>query len=176
MKRMKSTIQIFALLCVVGLFAFSCSSDDDNNSGPQYTEGAITFKMDGAKFSTIPMVTYAMMDEGVIYLSGVTGDDVARTISISLNGSELGTYKIGGDYVNSGILFETTEDENNPEGGSMEIWAAPFGDGLNGEVTVTKITSTHVEGTFNFQAKNTTGDQSVRNLTDGAFNVKILSY
>lgn len=171
---MKSTFQILAMLCVVGFFAFSCSSDDDNGS-PQ-TEGAITFKVDGQQFATVPMVSYAMISEGVIYISGVTADDIAKTINLSLEGSEVGTYIIGENHLSSGIIMDSIPDETDEEGGSIESWSAPYGNGVNGEVVVTNITSTHVSGTFQFKAKNIYGDQSVRVISEGSFNVKIFQF
>lgn len=175
MKRMKSTFQFFAMLCTVGMLAFSCSSDDnaDSNNNP---EGAITFKVDGVQHSTLPFVTNATVEDGLIYLTGVTADEVSKTISITLDGNAVGTYVLGENHASSGILFESIADDSNPEGGTMEMWSAPYGTGVNGEVIVTSVTSTHVTGTFQFKAKNLLGDQSVKVISEGSFNVKIFNY
>jgi hypothetical protein len=60
---------------------------------------------------------------------------------------------------------------SNPQAPSTEIWQAPFDDSVAGELVVTEVTETKVKGSFSFSCKNVGGDQSVKVITDGAFNL-----
>ena len=82
-----------------------------------------------------------------------------------------GTYPLGGgaNIFNSASYSET--DVSNPQNPSSEIWQAPYDDTVAGEVVVTQVTDTKVKGNFNFSCKNVGGDQSVKVITDGSFNL-----
>lgn len=176
---MKQTLKLVTLLLAIGLFTFSCKSDDDGGSGGSAVSGTITAKVDGTTVTTMKEVTFADLTNGMLSISGNTGGTNARIFAMNIvefDGE--GTYPISsdGNIFNSGSYQEMSIDINNPTGAESSIWQAPYaGGGAIGEIKVSKVTDTHIEGTFHFKAKNSE-DGSIKNITDGSFNVDFMAY
>jgi len=85
-----------------------------------------------------------------------------------------GTYEVTGANLavtNTASYTETDVDLNDPLNSTTEVWQAPFDDTLVGTITISEETDSKVKGTFSFSCKNVNGDNSVKNVTDGAFNL-----
>ena len=85
-----------------------------------------------------------------------------------------GTYELGGDVLilHTASYTETDVDLNNPLNSTTEIWQAPYDDTMVGEINISQETDTKVIGTFQFTAKNVNGDQSIKTITEGSFDLE----
>lgn len=157
----------------------SCSSDDDSGDGGDpgdqgAASGVLVAKVDGVNFQSMAISSSATVANNgqnlVIIASNSDGNAFAFTI-IGYDGE--GTYPLGGgvNIFNSGSYTEIDVDINNPQNTTQEIWQAPYDDTVAGELVVTEVTETKVKGTFNFSGKNVNGDQSIKTITDGSFNL-----
>ncbi len=155
----------------------SCSSDDDGGGGGQAAEGTITAKVNGTTVTTMEMVTFASLSSGTLLLQGNTGGTSSKAFNFTIVGYDgVGTYPFGGgaNIFNVASYIETEVDLSNPANPSIETWSAPFDDTQVGEISISEQTETHIKGTFSFECKNVNGDGSMRNVTEGSFNVEIL--
>lgn len=176
MKSMKP-LQLMIFLFACGLFTFSCKSDDDGGDGGAAGAGTITAKVDGTQYTTMEMVTFAASSGGSLTISGNTGTGTpTRAFSLTIMMADgVGTYPIGGgpNIFTTASYTEVTVDPANPMNAQTVIWHAPYSDAQAGEVKISELTSTHVKGTFQFKAKNVEGDNSIKNISEGSFNVAI---
>lgn len=176
MKTMKP-LQLMILLFALGLFTFSCKSDDDGGGGGDAGAGTITAKVDGTHYTTMEMVTFATSSGSSLIISGNTGTGTptrAFTLNVMM-ADGVGTYPIGGgsNIFTTASYTEVTVDPSNPMNAETLTWQAPYSDAQAGEVKISELTSTHVKGTFHFKAKNVLGNNSIKNISEGSFNVAI---
>lgn len=152
----------------------SCSNDDDGGAPGSAGSGVLLAKIDGTSFQSLEISSSATVTNGgqnlIIIASNSDGNAFAFTI---LGYDGLGTYPLGGgaNIFNSGSYTETDVDLNNPQNSTTEIWQAPYDDTVVGEFRVSEETDTKVIGTFDFTCKNVNGDQSVKTITEGSFNL-----
>ena len=152
----------------------SCSSDDDGGGPATAASGVLVAKVDGTTYQSLEISSSATVANNgqnlIIIASNSDGNAFAFTI-IGYDG--VGTYPLGGgaNIFNSGSYTEIEVDINNPQNSSQEIWQAPYDDTMVGEFRVSEETDTKVIGTFEFTCKNVNGDQSVKTITDGSFNL-----
>ena len=152
----------------------SCSSDEDGGSSGSAASGTLEAKVDGTTFKSLSISSSATVSNGgqnlVIIASNSDGNAFAFTI---LGYDGVGTYQVGGgiNIANSASYTETDVDINNPQNSTTEIWQAPYDDTIAGEVKVSEETGSKVIGTFSFMCKNVNGDGSVKNITEGSFNL-----
>jgi hypothetical protein len=171
--------QFMLLVMVTSLITLtSCSSDDDsgnNGGGGSAASGTLTAKVDGANYQSLQISSSATVANAgsfnnlIIIASNSSGNGFAMTI-IGYEGP--GTYKITGadiNIMNTASYSET--DISDPMNPSTEIWQAPYDNTEVGEVIVTEETDSKVKGTFYFRCKNVNGDNSEKNITEGAFNL-----
>ena len=121
------------------------------------------------------MVTFANISSGTLMLQGNTGGTSSKAFTFTIMGYDgAGTYDLGGgpNVFNTAAYIETEVDLANPSNPDVQTWQAPFDDTLAGEINISEETETHVIGTFSYQSKNVNGDQSMRNITEGSFNVE----
>lgn len=104
----------------------------------------------------------------IIIASNSSGKAFSMTV-LGFDGE--GTYPIGGGANIFNSASYTVTDVSNPQNPSTEIWQAPFDDMVAGEIVITQVTDNKVKGTFNFSCKNVGGDQSVKVITEGSFNL-----
>lgn len=171
MKNLKN----FMLLVMVGsllTITTSCSSDDDGGGGAPATEGIMTAKVDGQDFQSFSISSSATLANNgqsmVIIATNSDGQGVAINL-LAYDGP--GTYDLGGgiNIFNSASYSET--DVSDPMNPSTELWQAPYDDSVAGTVTISEETENKVVGSFEFTCKNTGGDNSIKSLTDGAFDL-----
>lgn len=170
---MKS-IKILAV-ALLSFVAFSCSSDDDGGSGGAAASGTVTAKVDGTTVTSTEMLTVASLitagSDTVLSIQGTNMD--GKGYRITLNGvTGEGTYDIGGGAVNTHMVSYVEGNASDPM--NSQMWSAPYDDdSINrGEVNISSYSTTNVKGTFSFTCKNP-NDDSVKNITEGSFNVDI---
>lgn len=172
MRTLRNFMLLIMTLSVASLT--SCKSDDDGGDGGSAPSGTLTAKVDGTNFQSLDISSSATVANNgnnlIIIASNSDGNAFAITI-VGYTGP--GTYPIGGgaNIFNSASYTETDVDLNNPQNSTTEIWQAPYDDTQVGEINISEETETKVIGTFNFSGKNVNGDQSLKNVTEGSFNL-----
>ncbi len=165
---------ILVLMAVVAVSLTSCKKDDDggDGGGGQAGSGTVVAKVNGSGFTSMEIAsTASITNAGGTSTVSLQGSDASgKGIFIIINSFEgTGTY----EFSDSNVFVVATYievDINNPQ--NSQTWSAPYqGSGIVGEVVVSEKTDTNIKGTFNFTAKNVNGDQSLRNITDGSFNL-----
>jgi hypothetical protein len=164
---------ILVLLAVVAISFTSCKKDDDGGGGGgQAGSGQIVAKVNGSDFSSMEIASRATLTAGggstTLLLQGTDASGKGFVITM-YNYEGVGTYEFTDSNVFLvGIYVEA--NVNNPM--DTQNWSAPYeGSGIVGEIKISEKTDTSIKGTFNFTAKNVNGDQSLRNITDGSFNL-----
>lgn len=175
MKTLRKITLFTATLSII--FVLSCSKTDDDGGNGTASAGILTAKVDGKTFESMTISSSATVanvgvgDNLVIIASNSDGNAFAITI-IGYTGT--GTYEITGDNIavtNTASYSETNVNLSNPTASTTEIWQAPYDATKVGSLSVSEETSTNIKGTFNFKSKNVLGDNSIINITEGAFNL-----
>ena len=155
----------------------SCSNSDDTGDDPGAggaSSGVLVAKIDGTNYQSSAISSSATVANNgqnlIIIASNSSGKAFALTV---LGFSGEGTYPLGGgaNITNSASYTVTDVDLNNPQNTTTEIWQAPYDNTAVGEIVVTSVTDSKVKGTFNFTCKNVGGDQSLKTITAGSFNL-----
>lgn len=159
---------------VLVIAATSCSNnDDDGDNGGSAASGALTAKVDGTAYQSMEIsssATVANIGQAqnlVIIASNSEGKAFAMTI-FGYTGE--GTYEFTGANIaitNTAAYSEI--DVSNPQ--NLENWQAPYDNTMVGSITISEETTSKVIGTFSFTCKNVNGDNSIKNITVGAFNL-----
>ena len=172
MKNYLSTLSVILLGLFIGFT--SCSSDDDGGPDANTSAGTISAKIDGNSFQSQQLLSRATQVEvgaaTSIILQGT--DNSGKGFNLNITGfTGTGTYEIGG--VNSIFVIANYVEGNPTNPLATQTWTAPYdNDDLRGTIIFTEATATNVKGTFAFTAKNP-NDNSVINVTEGAFNLSI---
>src|SRR5690606_28357350 len=170
MKTFKKSILV--LMAVVAVSLTSCKKDDDGGGGGGAGSGTVVAKVGGSNFKSMEMASTASITTGggstTVTIQG--SDANGKGIFIIINNFDgTGTY----EFTDSNVFVTATYVEaniNNPM--NSQTWSAPYQDsGVVGEVNVSEKTDTKIKGTFNFMAKNVNGDNSIKNITEGSFNL-----
>lgn len=174
MKTIKPFFYTILFLAVVSFTA--CSKDDDGGDGGGAAEGTIKAKVDGSNFTTIAMTTSGQLVSagGVVSFTMLGSNSDGKSMAFTIIGFDNeGTYDIGGgaNITVSASYIET--NISNPT--DSKVWQAPYDSSVAGKISFSEVTSDRVKGTFNFKGKNVNGDGSIKNITEGAFNVKYTS-
>ncbi|MFD2725381.1 DUF6252 family protein [Hyunsoonleella rubra] len=175
---MRNLKQIMLFVMVGSLLTFtSCSNNDDGGGPSNAGSGTLVAKVDGTSFQSMEISSSATVANAggtknlIIIASNSDGNAFAFTI-FGYTGE--GTYKLTGADIavtNTASYTETNVNLSNPTASTTEIWQAPYDDTEVGSVSVSEETDTHVKGTFSFMGKNVNGDGSVKNITEGSFNL-----
>lgn len=153
-----------------------CSNDDSTDGGGgSAAAGTLKAKVDGASYQSLEISSSATIANSgqnlVIIASNSDGNAFSMTV-FGYNGP--GTYKLTGAdplITNTASYTETDVDINNPQNSTTEIWQAPYDATEVGELVITEESDNNIKGTFSFTCKNVNGDNSVKTITDGAFNL-----
>ncbi|MEL0457403.1 DUF6252 family protein [Flavobacteriaceae bacterium SZ-1-7] len=178
---MRNLKRIVLVLMMGSLLTWSsCSKSDDGGGGDATAAaGTLTATVDGKSYqsmeisSSATLVNAGSVKNLVIIASNSDGNAFAMTI-FGYTGT--GTYEFTGANVavtNTASYTETAVNLSNPMASTTEIWQAPFDATLAGSITIDEETATNLKGTFSFTCKNVNGDQSIKNVTSGAFNLEI---
>ena len=153
----------------------SCSSDDDGGSAGGAASGTLSAKIDGASWQSLEISSSATIANNGQNLIIIATNSDGKAFSFTVFGYDgVGTYDLDGSVisnVNVASYTETDVDLNNPQNSTTEIWQAPYDNSAVGFLKVAEETDTKLIGTFQFTCKNLNGDQSVKTITDGSFNL-----
>jgi hypothetical protein len=157
----------------------SCSSDDDGGDpgAGGAASGVLVAKVDGTNYQSMEISSSATVASagGMTSLILIASNSEGKAFSFTILGYDgVGTYEFDGSIltgVNTASYSETDVDLNNPVNSTTELWQAPYENLSAGSVSISEETDTKVIGTFEFTCKNLNGDQSVKTITDGSFNL-----
>jgi hypothetical protein len=172
MKDLRKFMVLIMVTAMVGLT--SCSSDDDGGSSGGAASGTLSAKIDGSSWQSLEISSSATVANNGNNLIIIATNSDGKAFSFSIWGYEgVGTYEFTGatTVFNTASYSETDVDLNNPQNSTTELWQAPYDDTLAGTLSVSEETETKIIGTFEFSGKNVNGDQSVKMISDGAFNL-----
>lgn len=169
----------FMLFVMIGslITLTSCSSDDDSGDGGggSAASGTLSARIDGTSYQSMEISSSATITAvgGVNNLLIIASNSDGNAFALSIFGYEgAGTYKLtGADIAVTNTGSYTEADVSDPMNPSIEIWQAPYDNTEVGEIVVTEETDTKVKGNFSFTGKNVNGDNSVKNIAEGAFNL-----
>lgn len=162
---------------VLVIAATSCSTNDDGYGGGSAASGTLTAKVDGTDYQSMEISSSATVanvgqtQNLVVIASNSDGKAFAMTV-FGYTGT--GTYEFTGTNIavtNTASYTETDVDLSNPQNSTTEVWQAPYDNTLVGSITISEETDSKVKGTFNFTCKNVNGDNSVKTIAEGDFNL-----
>lgn len=168
------TFKFLFLVLIICLGTASCSSDDDGGNSGEAANGTIQANPEGSdNFQSSEQATSAqrVSAQGSTTLI-VTGSDTSgRNITLQIIGFDAeGTYDMTGgstSIVATAIYTET--DLANPQ--ASPSWSAPYSDALNGEINISSVSETNVQGTFSFTGRNNQDNTDLKTVSNGSFNV-----
>jgi hypothetical protein len=170
MKTFKNLFLVFFVALAVSVT--SCKKDDDGGSGGNAGAGTIAARVNGNDFSSLEIASTASQATGsngtTITLQG--SDASGKGIFLIINGFDgTGTYELSDSNV---FVVATYVEANASNPQNSQTWSAPYdGSGVVGEINISEKTETTIKGTFNFSPKNVNGDQSIKTITDGSFDL-----
>lgn len=163
---------------VLVIASTSCSTNDDEDGGEvNAASGTLAAKVDGTSYQSMEISSSATVANAgtaqnlVIIASNSDGNAFAMTI---FGYTGVGTYEFTGANIavtNTASYTETDVDINNPLNSTTEVWQAPYDNTMVGSITISEETDTNVKGTFSFTCKNVNGDNSVKTISEGSFNL-----
>lgn len=175
---MKTLKKLVFFLTVVSAFSLTnCSSDDDGGGSGNAPSGILTAEVNGVSYKSLEISSSATVANtgGVTNLILIATNSDGNAFSFTIFGYDgVGTYEFDGSIstgVNVASYSETDVDLNNPINSTTELWQAPYENSSVGSISISEETDTKVIGTFEFTCKNVNGDQSIKTITDGSFNL-----
>ena len=175
MKTIKKLSLMFAITFATILS--SCTKDEEAAStlAVPATGTYINAKVDGADFTTViagqsagSAVRNVAGGLNIILVSGssvsLSNPQNQKNIALSLNDiTAPGTYALRGTNGNSGIYSDINA------GVSTSFSSAGDCEAATGSVTITAISATQIEGTFNFVGKKDGACSETKTVTEGSF-------
>ena len=141
---MKKLLLTFSVVAALGALA-SCSKDDDGPSN------VFTAQVDGDDFVADEIDGVFWSDDDEVYVDGYTDDDNGFSIYFSIDEVEEGeTYDLT-DFEIYMVYYDEDEASFIP---------------VNGEISVTKLTESRFEATFEFDGENYGSGDEIE-VTDG---------
>ncbi|WP_298554068.1 DUF6252 family protein [uncultured Algibacter sp.] len=174
---MRNLKQIMLLVMIGSLLTFtSCSSSDDGGSDGNAASGTLTANIGGVSFQSMEISSKATLASagGINNLIIIASNSDGNAFAITISGyAGEGTYDITGASLGNVVATYTETDVNlsNPTASTTEIWQAPYDNTKVGSVSISEETNSNVKGTFSFMCKNVNGDNSIKDVTSGSFNL-----
>ncbi|WP_179008597.1 DUF6252 family protein [Winogradskyella forsetii] len=174
---MRKFNQIMLFVMIVSLVTFtSCSSDDDGGSVGNAPSGTLVASVDGANYQSMEISSSATLANNGQNLTIIATNSDGNAFSFTIFGyNGVGTYDFDGSIstgVNVASYTETDVNLSNPQNSTTEIWQAPYENLSVGSISISEETDTNIKGTFEFTCKNVNGDQSLKTITDGSFDLQ----
>ena len=177
---MKTIKKVMILLLGVTVIGLTGCSNDDNADGVgsgSAASGTLSANVGGTSYQSMEISSSATVadlgNSKSLVIIATNSDGNAFNMSV-FGYTGPGTYKLtGADVIitNTASYTETNVDLNNPLNSTTEIWSAPYDATEVGTIIVTEETDSKIKGTFSFMCKNVNGDNSVKDITDGAFDL-----
>ncbi|MDT0557107.1 DUF6252 family protein [Ichthyenterobacterium sp. W332] len=171
MRTLKNFMLLVMTMSLVSLT--SCKSDDDGGGPGTAASGTLVATVDGVAYQSVDIASSATIANSGQNLIIIAANSEGNSFSMTIAGySGPGTYPLGGgaNIFNVGSYQETMVDLANPQNSTTEIWQAPYDDTQVGEINISDDTD-NVIGTFEFSAQNVAGDQSIKTITNGSFDL-----
>lgn len=172
------TISTIFLSLFISISLTSCSSDDDGGSGGNAANGTLKANIDGANFQSQEMLSTAnkVSAGGSTTMTLQGTDNSGKGFIFVINGYDgVGTYTFGGTSL--GFINGSYIEANATNPTASQTWTAPYDDdSIRGELQMSTDSGDNVTGTFEFTAKNSNGDGSIKNITEGSFNLDVTSF
>lgn len=173
---MKKLNQIMLFLMTFSLVTItSCSSDDDGGSGGNAPSGTLVAKVDGVNYQSMQISSSATVANNGQSLILIATNSDGNAFSINILGYDgIGTYNFDGAVttgVNVASYSETNVNLSNPQNSTTELWQAPYENLSVGSISISEESETNIKGTFEFTCKNLNGDQSVKTISEGSFDL-----
>lgn len=171
MRKFKNFMLLIMTVSLVTLTG--CSSDDEGDNGVNTApSGVLVAKIDGASYQSMEISSSATVANNGQNLVIIATNSEGKAFSFTVFGYEgAGTYQIGGGSNITNTASYTETDVSNPQNPSTEIWQAPYDDTQAGSLTITEETDSKVKGTFSVKCKNVNGDNSIKDITEGSFDL-----
>lgn len=166
----------YLLIAIVTIATTSCKTDDDGGDGGAAASGTLIATVDGDNYeSEVAGTSATRVNAGGITTIVLNANSTAagsnKVFAITMNGIDSeGTYDIGGGANISINALYIEGMATGPSDPDVQTWQAPFDDTVAGEMNISEITDTKIEGTFSFVGTNAE-DQSTRTITEGSFNI-----
>lgn len=151
--------------CVVGaaMLAVSCNSSSSGGTGPTtnlVTNGTFSATIDGAAWSPFGQVVVRRVTNNTL---GMTAISSTYGMTVALNGiSGPGTFNVGANGLQGSQILVVK--------GSSGSWVSN-NPGGTGSMTFTTFTSSHVTGTFSFDAPPISGSGAALHVVNGVFDL-----
>jgi len=177
---MKTLKKLLLVLLMGAIATFtSCSSDDDGGSSGAAGSGTLVAKVNGTSYQSMQISSSATIStsaSGQTLIIIATNSD-GNAFSFTILGYDgVGTYNFDGSVtsgVNVASYSETEVNLSNPQASTTELWQAPYENSMVGALKVAEETDTKLKGTFEFTCKNLNGDNSIKTISDGAFDLSL---
>jgi hypothetical protein len=171
-------------LMITAMFMFfcigttSCSDDDEGGSAGTAASGTVTAKVDGANFQSNEMLSSGnLVTQGPTDSMTLQGtDNSGKGFNFVINGYDgVGTYTFGGSSL--GFIVGNYIEANASNPTASQTWTAPYDDdSIRGEINISTDSGDNVTGTFEFTAKNSNGDGSIKTITEGSFDLDYTTF
>jgi hypothetical protein len=161
-----------AFLLLVSVFFFACKKSDTAvkpATGVAAVVTAQSVSFDGAAAIAFNSNTAGIVKVGNLITIGAVQDGTTNSIRIVLsNVTGTGTFSLNKDN-NEGNGAIISKDFNKPSDTNLNYSTDNSGGGLTGRgsVTITKLTTTYAEGTFDISSYNNSGKNA--SATQGTF-------
>lgn len=170
--------QALSVVIILSMVFVSCSSSDDSDGDIKAASGILVANVDGASYKSFEIsssATISNVSSTAKSLMIIATNSDGKAFSMTVFGYEgAGTYDFTGANLaitNVASYSETDVNINNPTASTTEIWQAPYDDTKVGSITITEETDTKIKGTFSFTCKNVNGNNSIKNITEGSFDL-----
>ena len=172
---MRTLKQFMLFAALLGAFAFSsCSSDDDGGNPGDVTAGSgtISAKIDGNSFTSLEMTSIATkVNAGGQSTLVIQGNTQSQAFQFTINAYDgLGTY----EFTDANVFRIASYIEPNVSNpANTQTWSAPYeNSGVAGEISISEETDSSIKGTFFFTGKNA-NDGSTKSITEGSFDLTL---
>lgn len=142
------------------VFICSCSKDESTTGTNTFTSGMVAV-VDGTTWTgTTPV---ALMTNGMLTIQSFQNGENLQIGMLSV--PSVGTFTLGGNSTTTGTITNTA---------SQKVWSTTLSG--SGTLTISKLTSTEIEGTFSFTAPPYLGNTATntREVKEGKFALKFL--
>lgn len=155
---------IIVLLCgFMVMAAGGCKSDDSStNSNSNFTQ-TMTAKIDGVDWSATSTTAVIQSGGGLGTVANIIGQNSSKgTISLSVTEPKVGEFNISVQAHNAGTISLSSGN-----------FTSVFCDNTGKKIVITKLTDSEIEGTFTFNGKDDIVSGTTKNVTEGAFHLKL---
>lgn len=179
MKTLNKILLVFLLVAGVA----ACKKDKNGGDGGTAAEGTMKAKIGSANWTSIKMSTSASYVKvgatGTLTMLGA--DASGKTINIIVNGYDgsTGTWEIPSGVGGINVTASYVEmNISNPTAPTAKTYVAPYSGGTAlGEVKISEFSETgNVKGTFEFKTRNQDDNNDFKDITGGAFNIKVSTH